>query len=130
MGEYDRALNFYNKALKIRLKVYGYRHADTGVSFNNLGLIWMDKGDYNKATEYLNKGLEISFKVYGKFHPDTGACFNNLGLVWNNRGEYDNAITSYENALEVFLIYMEICIHQQESLTIILLVFLEKKENM
>ena len=37
MGEHDKAIRNYNKALKIRLEALGDKHPDTATSYNNLG---------------------------------------------------------------------------------------------
>ena len=68
-GDYDKALEYYDKSLKIREELgdkYGM-----GYSLVNIGLVHYDKGEYNKAIEYLEKSLaiqkEIGFKVIELF---------------------------------------------------------------
>ena len=50
IAEYEKAIEYYNKALAIDLKVYGELHSSTATTNNNLGSIWSDKGEYDKAT--------------------------------------------------------------------------------
>jgi len=102
-ANYDKAIEYHEKSLAIRLKVHGDQHPDTGISYNNLGLVWKNKGEYDKAIEYHEKSLAIYLKVHGDQHPSTGSSYNNLGVVWENKGEYDKAISYYEKSLAICL---------------------------
>jgi tetratricopeptide (TPR) repeat protein len=101
IGEYDKALEYYQKSLKIREKVYGKEHPKTAISYNNIGLVYDSKGEYNKALEYYQKSLKIREKVYGKEHPDTAESYNNIGSVYNSKGEYDKALEYYQKSLKI-----------------------------
>ena len=52
-GKYDKALEYYYKALKIDEKVLGKEHPNTAGSYNNIGNVYDKQGKYNKALEYL-----------------------------------------------------------------------------
>ena len=64
-------MEYYQKALKIRKKIFGIKHPDTATSYNNIGSIYYNQGDYAKALEYYQKALEIFEKVLGTDHPNT-----------------------------------------------------------
>ena len=51
-GEYNTALEYYLKCLKIREAVLGDKHFNTATSYNNIGSVYYSKGDYNTALEY------------------------------------------------------------------------------
>ena len=36
-GEYEKALDYYNKSLKIYIQTLGENHPDVATSFNNMG---------------------------------------------------------------------------------------------
>ena len=42
-GEYDKALEHYQKALAIELKQLGPEHPDVATSYNNIGLVHLTK---------------------------------------------------------------------------------------
>ena len=66
-GDYDEAIEYFQKALKINLKMLGPEHPDVAVIYNNLGLAYTGKGEYIKAIEYLQKALKIDLKCpFGK----------------------------------------------------------------
>ena len=51
-GEYDKALEHYQKALAIRLKQLGPEHPSVAISRNNIGGVHDNKGEYDKAPSH------------------------------------------------------------------------------
>ncbi len=101
-GDYDKAEDYYLKALKIREKVLEENHPDLATSYNNLGLLYHDKGDYDKAEDYYLKALNIREKVLEENHPDLATSYNNLGSLYHAKGDYDKAEDYFLKALEIF----------------------------
>ncbi len=101
ISQYDKAIKYYKKALKIDLKTLGDEHPNVATRYNNLGSAWDSKGEYDKAIEYYKKALKIDLKALGDEHPGTATDYNNLGLVWYSKGEYDKAIEYYKKALGI-----------------------------
>jgi len=62
-GDYDKAVDYFEKALASDLKTYGFEHPTVANRWNNLGLAWKNKGDYDKAFGYYQKALQIVEKV-------------------------------------------------------------------
>ena len=102
-GEYDKALEYYEKGLAIYLKTLGGEHPDVATSYNNIGQVWKNKGETNKALEYFEKCLVIHLKTLGGDHPLVAASYYNIGLIWENKREYDKALEYYENSLAIDL---------------------------
>jgi tetratricopeptide (TPR) repeat protein len=94
MGEYDKAISDYNKAIEID-------PMDAGVykAYLNRGNAYDSKGEYNQAISDYNKALEIN--------PEYAEGYNNRGLAYANRGEYNQAISDYNKALEIKPEYAE-----------------------
>jgi len=46
-GDYQKAIEFYQKALKLKIKELGEDHADVATTFNNLGLVYDCMGMYD-----------------------------------------------------------------------------------
>jgi len=97
--DYEKALNYYQKALKIRVKILGKENSDTAISYNNIGELYSDKEDYEKALKYYFKALEIQEKILGKESPFTATSYNNIGLVCYYKGVYKIALDYYIRAL-------------------------------
>ena len=77
-GDYDKAIEYYKKALKIRLKVLGEEHPSTAATYNNLGMAYHSKGDYDKAIEFFEKALNIYEQKFGECHKYTKIVLENL----------------------------------------------------
>ena len=101
-GEYDKAIEYYEKALKSDLKNFDENHPTVATSWNNLGGAWNAKCEYDKAIEYYEKALMSYIKTFGEDHPNVAIRRNNLGLIWKSRGEYDKASEYYEKAIKSF----------------------------
>lgn len=100
-GDYDKALEYYEKALKIDLKIYGTEeHLDIATYYGNIGGVYYSKGDYKKALKYYKKAL----KIYGtEEHPGIATNYSNIGVVYYSKGDYDRALEYYEKAVDIDL---------------------------
>jgi tetratricopeptide (TPR) repeat protein len=109
VGEYYKAIEFHNKALSIRLTVYGDKsyHKDIGITYSNLATAHYYKGEYDVAIQFHRKALEIEEKVYSGIpnHPYIAATYLRLGNAFLEKGEYDEAENFYNRALEITLAY-------------------------
>ena len=98
-GNYDKAIEYYEKALQSDLKTFGENHPNVATYRNNLGATWKAKGEYDKAIEYYEMALKSDLKNFGENHQKVATRWNNLGEVWRAKGDYDKAINYYEKAL-------------------------------
>ena len=101
LGDYSKAIEYYEKALEIRINTLGENHPDIAGSYNNLGIAYRSLGDYGKAIEYHEKALEIGINTLGENHPDIAGSYNSLGIAYHKLGDYGKAIEYYEKALEI-----------------------------
>ena len=101
MGNYPKALQFYEKSLKIKEAVLGPEHPDTAGTYNNIGEVYRVKGDYPKALEFYEKSLKIKEAVLGSEHPDTAGTYNNMAATYDEMGDYPKALDFYEKALKI-----------------------------
>ena len=100
-ASYDKALEWYGKALDIREKVLDPEHPDTAATYNNMALVYKRQGEYGKALEWYGKALGISEKILGTEHPSTATTYNNMAGVYDSKGEYDKALEWYGKALAI-----------------------------
>ena len=99
LGEYEKAVEYYEQALASYLKTYGEDHPGVAISRNNLGATWDSLGEYKKAIGYYEQALASDLKTYGEDHPDVAIDRNNLGMAWLALGDYKKAIGYLEQAL-------------------------------
>ena len=64
-GEYEKAVENYNKSLKTRIKILGPDSIDVATSLNNIGLVDYNQAEYTKAFEHYKRCLEIETKILG-----------------------------------------------------------------
>jgi tetratricopeptide (TPR) repeat protein len=98
---YDKSLKLLQKLIPICEETYGHEHPSTAISYNNLGMIYVDKGDYDMALKYYVEAIHIKENVLGLGHPDTATTYNNLGYVYNRKGNYDKALDFHFKALAI-----------------------------
>ena len=101
-SDYDKALEYLNKALTIRKSKLGEEHTDVARSYNNIGLVYQAKSDYDKALKYFNKALAIQKAKLGEEHTDVATFYNNIGLVYSDKGDYDKALVYNNKALTIW----------------------------
>ncbi|MGJ5635019.1 tetratricopeptide repeat protein, partial [Nostoc sp. CALU 1950] len=77
LGQYPKALEFYQQALAIRQKI-GDR-AGVGTTLNNIGAIYKSLGQYPKALEFYQQALAISQQIGDR--AGVGTTLNNIGAI-------------------------------------------------
>ena len=61
LGEYDKAREYLEKALAIRVEI-GDKEGEAA-DYGNLGTVFQSLGEYVKAREYLEKALAIRVEI-------------------------------------------------------------------
>ena len=75
----NKALDYYNKSLSIRLNCFGEDHPDVADSYNDIGNLYKDNGEFHKVLNLFNKSLRIRLNFLGENHIDSAGSFTNLG---------------------------------------------------
>jgi CHAT domain-containing protein/Tfp pilus assembly protein PilF len=89
------------RALAISDRAHGAEHQNTGLSLNNLALLYKEQGSYAKAEPLLLRALAINERALGANHSLTGASLNNLALMYTSQGKYAKAEPLYVRALAI-----------------------------
>jgi tetratricopeptide (TPR) repeat protein len=100
-GEYEEAIEYYEKSLNIEQKTLPANHPDLATSYNNIGAVYNNMGDYSEALSYYEKALKIYQKSLPEDHPNLATSYNNIGTMYDNMGKYSQALSYYEKALEI-----------------------------
>ena len=98
-GEYDKALEYYQKTLSIRERFLGAHHSEVAHPLNNIGVMFWNMGNYDKALEYYRKSLVIREKTLGPEHPLVATTLSNIGLVYWKMSNYKQALKHYRRSL-------------------------------
>ncbi|MCD4734903.1 MAG: CHAT domain-containing protein [Bacteroidales bacterium] len=62
--EYDSALLFHNKALKIRKGLFGEKHTSVAQSYSNIGTVYLQYNEYDLILQYFHKAISASIKDF------------------------------------------------------------------
>ncbi|GMH78923.1 hypothetical protein TrLO_g8635 [Triparma laevis f. longispina] len=100
-GEYEEAIEVYERYLAGRTKVVGEDHKDALATLNNLGAVYNSTKNCEKALEYYERALKGNERLLGKNNPSTLVTVGNIAIVYNyGLDEYEKAKELYERALE------------------------------
>jgi len=83
-GNYDKALEYYNKSLQLRSDP-----SSIAITYNNIATVYSAKGDNNKAVEYYKKAIEFAQKA-GNYH-GTAHDMLNLGDTYIDLKNFSSA---------------------------------------
>jgi tetratricopeptide (TPR) repeat protein len=86
LGHYQKAIEYYNKALEIKTRFFGEEHPTVAAAWYALGDTWLELGDYQKAVEYLEKALTVREQVLGGQHPKSKKTKEKLAFVRQKTG--------------------------------------------
>jgi tetratricopeptide (TPR) repeat protein len=92
-NEYDKALEYYLKALALDI-VSENKNTNIYLYLNTrVGTIYFQKKDYLQAIEYLERAAEMS--------PQSAEVIYYLGMSYDKIGEKEKALTSFTKVLEL-----------------------------
>jgi tetratricopeptide (TPR) repeat protein len=96
-GEYDKALEHYERSLKIREKVGDKKGIAN--SLHNIGMMHYWRENYKRAIEYVKRSIEINEEINNMYF--LAYSLLNIGYIYENIGEYDKAQKYVENGKKV-----------------------------
>ena len=98
---YDKAIEYYNKALEINLKINDSEHPDTATTLNNIAAVYDAQGKYEESLKYFFRALKIREKKLGPEHPDTATTLNNIAGVYADQGKHEESLKYNFRALKI-----------------------------
>jgi len=99
MNQYEEALNYCEKSLDIRKKIFNKHHPFIAASQEYLGYVYEKKQDYKNAFSNHSSALNNFKKYFGKRNIYVANSFNNIANIHLKTEEYDKAILNYNEAL-------------------------------
>jgi CHAT domain-containing protein/Tfp pilus assembly protein PilF len=98
----DKALDFYEKALKIYSALHGKDHPKIAITSINIGIVYQNLELYGDAVNNFENALKIWEKVYPGAHPTKAFALQNLGNVYSKIGDQKATKGYYERALSLY----------------------------
>ena len=81
MHDYTSALQSHQRALVIRIKVFGAEHESTADSYFHLGATQYQMHEYTLALQSHQCALAIRITVFGDEHERTADSYRELGVT-------------------------------------------------
>ena len=103
MQNYTQALQSAQRALDIRLRLFGEQHSSTADSYNSLGDTQHALGDFSAALQSTQRALDIRLKLVGEEHSSTADSYHSLGDTQHALGDLSSALQSKQHALDIRL---------------------------
>jgi tetratricopeptide (TPR) repeat protein len=94
-GYFDKATEYFNRALTGLESSLGQEHPHTLAVLNNMAAVFIEQQDYDKSMERL---LELK-RSFRKDHPETLAVLSNMAIVYTNQRKYDKAMECFGRSL-------------------------------
>jgi serine/threonine protein kinase/tetratricopeptide (TPR) repeat protein len=101
LGLYPQEQSLLERAIGIRRRVLGAKHADTLMSMNALGNALAHEGHFAEAEKLERETLESQSRVLGPEHPNRLLTMNNLAYVLSDEGRYAEAERLYRETLDI-----------------------------
>jgi tetratricopeptide (TPR) repeat protein len=97
-GEFDKSIDFYNKAYEIAKKNNDLKNSSTAL--HQIGMIYQYKGEYDEALKQYQKSMEIKEKI-GDI-PGLAISKGQMGNLYLQKKEFANALEFFIRALLIF----------------------------
>ena len=103
MQNYSQAVQSAQRALNIRLELFGETHPSTADSYHSLGERKHEEGEFTTALQSKQRALDIRLIVFGEQHSSTADSYHSLGITQLMKGDISSALQSTQRALDIRL---------------------------
>jgi len=100
IGDYQKSLEFYKKALLIAKVNFGENHTISAKLYNNLSLLYMNIQSFGKALKYIEKALDIYSEIFPNKHVGTLDSLIHLSYIHLEMKNYEKALQSIDKSFE------------------------------
>ncbi|CAF1172335.1 unnamed protein product [Adineta steineri] len=104
MGDQDKAMECFERAMKLFNKSIRRKHVDIGGTLINMSTIQYERKQYDIALANAREAQKIFEKALPPAHPNNALTLATLANIYLALGEYDLAQKNYERALELEMI--------------------------
>lgn len=101
LGDYDKAIEFYNKAAHHDLLDRGEEVGFLSDIYVALTNTYFKKNDLEKAEEFAEKALQIAIRRYGEDSPNTSFVYIAYSNIFELKGNYEKSIEYITKALVI-----------------------------
>ena len=99
----NTALNNYNKALNLSLKINGKNHYKTNSILSNIAIVKRNLELFDEAIEINRNILKSNIELYGENDIEVAHTYNDIGNTYSKMKDDKNALKYYKQAEKIFL---------------------------
>ena len=103
LGNPQKALEYSQKALSLRLSLFGENHSDVAESYHNVGIYWGELNDYQKELRYEMMALNIALSIFGENNTEIAAYYSSIGGTYGSLGDYQRELEFNRKSLDLLL---------------------------
>lgn len=85
-GDYESALENYNKSLELRKLIVGENHPETAWNYFNIGVVYYKLREFEQSLTNFKMALTIRKTIMGYYHPLVSNCYNSIGKLYREIG--------------------------------------------
>jgi tetratricopeptide (TPR) repeat protein len=100
LGEFETALEWAQKCLDIKIKVFGNEHEYVATGYTNVAACFTDLGRFQEALVAIDKSIEIDTKILGPDHPDTINGRSWKANIFQDQGKFEEALVMFDDVLQ------------------------------
>lgn len=100
-GDFSTSLEFFEKSLRIKRKIFDDDHPSIGQTHNAIGLVYQQIDEQDKAAEHFHQALAVWRRAFGKNHLNVAGVLNNLGVVYKRQKKFQRALKYFRRALAI-----------------------------
>ena len=98
-GDYNKALDYLNRALAAYKKFLGEEHPYIVQTYTVIGEVYKGKEDYKQAVAYYQKALKLSEKIYGRKSVYVAKVLNLLAASEHKESNIQEALDFYQQSI-------------------------------
>ena len=100
--DFEQALEYENKVLKIKLAKFGESHHECGITYLEVGILNHKLKKLDQALSYYKKSLLILSKVLTDEHYAMANIYYRMGLLYKDQKKFTEASRELGHAKEIF----------------------------
>jgi tetratricopeptide (TPR) repeat protein len=100
-GEYENALEYFNKCLDIREDIITNNQSDLAEIYKNIGNVLYRLEKYEEALDFDKKVLKIKESILKPGDRDLACAYMNIGSTTQALKQFDEALSYFKRCLEI-----------------------------
>lgn len=103
LGEFKKALSYFQKELSINLTIYGKNHIKTSNAYRDVGYMNLQCGNFQEAIQEFTKAVEIRYSVLGENSLEFAESLIDLAEAYTSTENYTDALEKLKTAEDIYI---------------------------